>query len=60
MIAAIGSALTSMITWLGSVVSSVVGSEGALNDLLPVFALFVAATIVMFAIKIIRSFTWGA
>ena len=59
MITEITSALSSMIGWLGSVVTAVVGS-GALNALLPVFALGVAATIVMFAIKIIRSFTWGA
>lgn len=60
MITAIGSALTSMISWVGDVVTAVVGAEGALNDLLPVFALAIGGTLIMFAIRIIRGFTWGA
>lgn len=57
---AIGSALTDMITWLGNVVNAVVGTDGALKALLPVFALAVAGTVVMFGIKVLRGFTWGA
>lgn len=60
MIEAIGSAITSMIDWLGDVVTAVVGAEGALGALLPVFALAVAGTVVMFGIRVLRGFTWGA
>lgn len=60
MIEAIGSALTSMLGWLGDVVDAVVTTDGSLSALLSVFALAVAGTIVMFAVKIIRGFTWGA
>lgn len=60
MIEAIGSAITSMIDWLGDVVSAVVGTDGALGALLPVFALAVAGTVVMFGIRVLRGFTWGA
>lgn len=60
MIEAIGTAITSMISWLGDVVTAVVGSDGALGALLPVFALAVAGTVVMFGIRVLRGFTWGA
>ena len=60
MIQAVGDGLTQMITWLGNVVTAVVGDTGALNDLLPVFALGIAGTIVMFGIRVLRGFTWGA
>lgn len=60
MLTAIGSALTEMITWLGSVVTAIAGTDGALKDLLPLFALGVAGTVVMFGCKTIKMFTWGA
>lgn len=60
MLEAIGSALTQMLTWLGDVVDAVVGTDGALGALLPVFALAVAGTLVMFGIRVLRGFTWGA
>lgn len=60
MLEAIGTALTQMITWLGNVVTAVVGESGALAALLPVFALGIAGTVVMFGIRVLRGFTWGA
>lgn len=60
MLAAVTNALTQMITWLGDVVESIATEAGSLGALLPLFALGVAATVVMFGVKIIRSFTWGA
>lgn len=60
MLESIGSGLTQMITWLGNVVDAIVSTDGALGDLLPVFTLAIAGTVVMFGVKILRSFTWGA
>lgn len=60
MIAAITSSVTSVIGWVGEVVSSLVGESGELADLLPLFAIGVAASAFMFAIKAIRGLTWGA
>lgn len=60
MIEAIGSGLTSMIEWLGDVVSAVVSTDGALSALLPVFALAVSGTLIAFGIRVLRGFTWGA
>ena len=63
MIAAIGSALTSIIGWIGEIVDALVtggSTPGALNALLPLFALGVAVTIVMLGIRVIKGFTYGA
>ena len=60
MLESIGSGTTQMITWLGNVVDAIVSTDGALADLLPVFTLAIAGTVVMFGVKILRSFTWGA
>lgn len=54
----IGSGVTNMLQWLGDVVQSVF--SGDLAPLLPVFALAIASTCVMFGVKILRSFTYGA
>ena len=60
MIEAIGSALTTVLGWIGQVVTAFVGSEGALNPLLPLLAIGIGISVVMLGIKIVRSFTWGA
>lgn len=60
MLEAVGSALTTMLTWLGDVVASIATTDGALAALLPLFAIGVAGSAVMFGVKLIRSFTWGA
>ncbi len=59
MIASIGSALTSVLSWIGSVVGSILGAEGALKELLPIFCIGIAVTVVMLGIRVLRGFTWG-
>lgn len=63
MLQAVTSALTTVIGWVGSVVSALVtGGEtpGALNGLLPLLAVGVAVSALMLGVKAIRSFAWGA
>lgn len=60
MVAAVTSALSSMIGWIGSFITALTGSSGALNELLPLFAIGIAASICMFAMKMIRKVTWGS
>lgn len=60
MLTAVSDALTSLITMLGSVVTSITGASGALKDLLPVFAIGIAASVVLLGVKIIRKIAWGA
>lgn len=60
MVNAVGDALSSMITWIGSFITALTGSSGALAPLLPLFAIGIAASICMFAMKMIRKVTWGS
>lgn len=60
MLEAVTSGLTTVISWVGTVVTALTGAEGQLNDLLPLLAIGVAVSALMLGIKAIRSFIWGA
>ena len=60
MIAAVTSALTTVIGWVGTVVTALTGESGALAGLLPLLAIGVAVSALMLGVKAIRSFAWGA
>lgn len=60
MISAVTSALSSMITMIGSVITSIVGENGAMGALLPVFAIGIAASVILFGVHVIRKVCWGA
>lgn len=60
MIEAITSAFTAVFGWVGQVVTAITTPTGSLTTLLPFLAIGVSCTVVMFGIKVIRSFTWGA
>ena len=60
MLDAVTSALGTVISWVGSVVTALTGASGALNDLLPLLAIGVAVSALMLGVKAIRSFAWGA
>ena len=59
MIAEVGTALTTIISWIGSVIQALVGSDGALAPLLPLWAIGVGISALMLGVKVIRSFAWG-
>lgn len=60
MMEAVTSALTTVISWIGTVVSALTTSGGALAELLPLMAVGIAISAFLFAMKAIRSVTWGA
>lgn len=60
MIAAVTSAISDILSWVGSVITSLTSSTGELNALLPLFAIGVAVSAVMLGIRVIRGFIWGA
>lgn len=60
MISAIGSAFTGVIGWVGEFINALVGAEGALKEMLPVFAIGVGVSVLMLGIKAVKSMTWGA
>ena len=60
MLAAVTSGLTTVIGWVGTVITAIIGENGALAPLLPLFAIGIAISVVFLGIKAIRSIVWGA
>ena len=60
MLNAVTSALTTVIDWVGTVVTALVSDTGALKELLPLLAIGVGISALMFGIKAVRSVIWGA
>lgn len=60
MIAAVTTALGTVISWVGSVVSALTGENGDLAGLLPLLAIGIAVSALMLGVKAIKSFAWGA
>jgi hypothetical protein len=60
MLAAVTSGLTTVIGWVGTVITAITGENGALAPLLPLFAIGIAISVVFLGIKAIRSIVWGA
>lgn len=60
MLDAVTSGLTTVIDWVGTVVSALTATDGKLSALMPLLAIGVAVSALMLGIKAIRSFIWGA
>lgn len=60
MMAAVTEALTTVIGWVGTVVSALTGTDGQLNALLPLMAIGIAISALMLGVKAIKSFSWGS
>lgn len=59
MIAAVGTALTTVIGWCGTVLSAVTTEAGELAELLPLWAIGIAISALMLGIRVMRGFAWG-
>lgn len=60
MLNAVTTALSTVISWVGTVVSSLVGENGQLSELLPLFAIGISISAFMLGIKAIKSTVWGS
>lgn len=60
MMTAVTDALSTVITWCGTVITALIGENGALKDLLPLFAIGISISALLFGVKIIKSFVWGS
>lgn len=60
MLASVGTALTTVIGWVGTVIQALIGETGQLKDLLPLLAVSIAISALMLGFKCIRSVIWGA
>ncbi len=58
MLEQVTSALTTVIDWIGKVVTALL--SGSLAPLLPLFAIGIAISAFMLGMRAIRSVTWGA
>ena len=59
MLGAVTEALSTVISWVGTVVTSLVSSDGELSALVPLLAVGVAISALMLGVKAIKSFAWG-
>ena len=59
MLEQVTTALTTVIEWVGTVVTALTSTDGKLSALLPLLAVGVAISALMLGIKAIRSFAWG-
>ena len=60
MLEAVTSGMSTVISWISTVVDALVTTDGALSELLPLFAIGVAISGVLLGVKLIRSLIWGA
>lgn len=55
----VADALTQYIEWLGTVLTALLGSSGALRALWPLAAMGIAATLIFIVVRLVKSFAWG-
>lgn len=60
MLEAVTTALGTVISWVGTVITALTSTDGALAPLLPLFAIGIAISAFMFAFMAIRRAIWGA
>lgn len=60
MLDAVTSGITTVISWIGDVVTALVTDGGALAALLPLFAIGIAISAILLGIKVVRGIVWGA
>lgn len=60
MLEAVTSGLTTVISWVGTVITSITSTSGELNSLLPLFAIGISISALLFGIRAIKSVVWGA
>lgn len=58
MVEAVTTGLTTVIGWIGTVITSI--TSGQLAALLPLFAIGIAISAVLLGVKVIKSIVWGA
>lgn len=60
MLEAVSTGVTSVIGWVGDVVSAMTTEAGELGELLPLFGIGIAVSAVLLGVKVIKSIVWGA
>lgn len=55
----VASTLSEVISWIGTVLTALIGSNAALGPIWPFVMVGFSVTIIMLAVKVLRSFSWG-
>lgn len=57
---AVGTGITTVIGWIGTVLDSMLAESGDLTELLPLFAIGISISAILLGVRVVRSFIWGA
>lgn len=60
MLELVSSGITTVIGWVGTVVTAIVGEAGELKELAPLFAVGISISAILLGVKIVKSMVWGA
>lgn len=60
MLEAVSTGITTVIGWVGDVITAMTGEAGELAGLLPLFAIGISISVLFLGIKAIKSIVWGA
>lgn len=60
MLTLVGNGITSVIGWVASFINELIGAEGQLAELAPLFAIGISISAILLAIRLIKSTVWGA
>lgn len=60
MLTTIGNVFTQVINWCGEVFDALTTSDGSLNGLMELLAIGIGISLVLVAVRVIRSIAWGA
>lgn len=59
MLEAVTAGLTTVIDWVGTVITALTAESGELSSLLPLFAIGISISAILLGVRIIKSFIWG-
>lgn len=60
MLTYVTSGITTVIGWIATVVNAIVGTDGDLTVLAPLFAIGISISAILLGVKIVKSIVWGA
>lgn len=52
--------ITTVLGWVATVVDAIIGTEGQLASLAPLFAIGISISAIMLGVKIVRKMIWAA
>lgn len=59
MVNSIGTYLSTVIEWCGTVINALIGDSGALSELQPLIIVGISISALMLGVKVIKTFAWG-